>query len=695
MVDCEVHDRRSLRPLFDPRSVAVVGASDDPAKWGHHVALSALRGSRRRPIYLVNSRAGQVLGKEAFPHLRALPEAPELVVITVPAASFESVVEDALACGAQAIVGITAGLGERGGLDEERQGRLAARVRQTGAVLVGPNCAGLSDSSADLHLEWESYLPGDMGLVSQSGNLISEIAARGAAAGLGFSRYVSIGNQADLEAADFLYDFASHAPTKVVACYVEDFKLGRRFVDAARRCAASGKPVIVLTAGLTAAGGRTALSHTGALVTDLSVVRAACRAAGAHMARTPGELVDLAQLWSHTSRPTGRRVAVFGDGGGACAIAADMLVTAGLEVAPFGERLRRRIESELLVATDNPVDLAGAGERDLGVYDRVLGHLLESPEVDVVLLTGYFGGYSAFGDELRAREVLVARRLAERAGQSGKPFVTHSIFPDSPVATELRSGGVSVYERIEMASRAIASLSEADPSSRAGGETPAPAITSSGAAYFAARELVERAGIPLTRAREAASRNDALSAATEIGYPVALKALALLHKSDAGGIALGLQDEQQLGDAFDEMSGRFSSAGFSVEEMALTSNGLELIVGVKSDRRFGPVVMVGAGGIYAEIFRQIEVALAPARFEELQAILLRLPIAGLLTGARGRPPLDIDAAARAAASLSEFVAPRTEIAELEVNPLLVLPSGVVALDARVIMASGVTGEPPQ
>src|SRR3954447_9097727 len=296
---------RDLQPLFAPSSVAVLGASNDPAKWGNWLARGALQGAHRRPVYLVNRKGGEVLGVEAYASVEELPEAPELVVIAVPAAGFEEAVDSALAKGARAIVGITAGLGEGGGEAHAREQALVERVRAAGAMLLGPNCLGVFDASSDLGLASNEFPPGSIALISQSGNLALELGILARAADMGFSRFASVGNQADLDLAEIVASFAAHEGTELIAVYAEDFSDGRAFVDAA---AAASTPVILLTVGRSDASIRAAVSHTGALVSDVSVVEAACRSAGAHLVSTPGEMIDLAQALLRARTLAGPRV---------------------------------------------------------------------------------------------------------------------------------------------------------------------------------------------------------------------------------------------------------------------------------------------------------------------------------------------------------------------------------------------------
>jgi len=677
---------RDLEPLFAPRSVAIVGASDDPAKWGNWLGRGALRGEHRRPVYMVNRNGGTILDRPAYASLHDLPDAPELVVIAVPAAAFEQAVDDALAVGARALVGITAGLGELGPEAQARERALVERVRAAGAMLLGPNCLGVFDATSDLGLASNEFPPGSIGLISQSGNLALELGILARAADMGFSRFASVGNQADLDLAELVASFAAHEGTELIAVYAEDFSDGRAFVDAA---AAASTPVILLTVGRSDASIRAAVSHTGALVSDISVVEAACRSAGAHLVSTPGEMIDLAQALLRARPLAGPRVAVIGDGGGHGAIACDVAATAGLELPLLSQELAGRLAASLphTAATRNPVDLAGGGEQDFFSYARVARAVLESGEVDAVLLTGYFGGYSQYSDEFAGQEADVAREVARAAEESGRPLVAQTMYADSPTAAVLRAGSVPVYSSIESAVAVLAALLPRPPapgSPELPAQRPLPELDG----YFGARALLEAAGIEFVAARSVPAGGDVEAAAGELGYPVVVKALGTLHKSDVGGVVVGIAGPDELRAAVADLRRRLDPPGFSVERMAPVHEGLELIVGAGRDPRFGPVAAVGLGGIYTEIFGDVAVGLAPLDVAEAERMLYSLRGAPLMAGARGRPPCDVRAAAEAAVALSRVAASHPGIAEIEINPLLVTPDGAVALDARVIEIDG-------
>jgi acyl-CoA synthetase (NDP forming) len=676
---------RDLTPLFEPQTLAIVGVSADPGKWGYWFARDAALGAHRRRVYLVGRNGGEVHGMPVHRSLAELPEAPELVVLSVPADGLEEAVDESLAAGARALVAIAAGFAELGEEGAARERALVERVRAAGAALVGPNCLGLFDGATELQLASTPLPAGAIGFISQSGNVLLEVGLLLEDFGLGFSRAVSIGNQADLGATELVAALGEHTGTRVIGVYCEDFRDGRAFAEAART---AGKPVVLLTVGRTDAGKRAARSHTGALTSDRDAVEAACRAAGIHLVDTPRELVDVAQALLAPNRPRGSRIAVIGDGGGYGAIASDLLGARGFELPVLSETTQAALREVLppTAATANPVDLAGAGEQDVTSFARSTRALLEADDVDAVLFTAYFGGYSTLSEEMRDREVAVAELLAQATAETEKPLVVHTMYASSPAAWALRAAGVPVYRVIESAVDAIASLvADTSPLPPPLPELPAAGPPLGDTGYAAARDALAAAGVPFGAARTVGSPEEAIAAAAELGYPVVLKALGFLHKSDEGGVALELRDERELAAAFDDLTDRLAPESCSVEEAEDVAAGFELLVGARRDPRFGPLIVVAAGGIHAEALRDVAVALAPVDEAAAEELVRSLASAPLLIGARGRPPLDVGAAARAVAALSRFAAEHPEAAEVEVNPLLLRREGAVGLDARIVL----------
>lgn len=681
------HD--SLAPLFSPNAVAIIGASDDTRKYGNWIAVQALKG--QRPVYLVNPNRPTVLGHGTVPSVAAVGSPVDLVVIAVPAVGFEAAVDDALAGGARAIVGISAGLGESGEEGRRLQDRITAKVRDGGARLLGPNCLGVLDHGSGLTLTSNEFPVGNIGVISQSGNIALELATLLVDHELGVSRFASLGNQADLEAADLIDAYVDHEGTRAIAIYCEDFRNGRRFARAAQRAADAGKPVVLLTVGSTDASVRNAKSHTGALVSSGTVVAAACRAAGIEQVASPAQMAHLLQALVRSRIPRGPRVAVFADGGGQASVASDCAEAAGLDVVEFSAPLQQAVAAELplTAAVINPIDVAGGGEQDIMCFPRVLSRLLAAGDVDSTLVSGYFGGYGSYGPQLAALEVEAAVAMAAETARRAGSVVVQTMNWQSPAASALRAGGMPVYRGIEEASWALGRLvrRHAEPATGVPDlPIPAPPVTKSG--YYESRRLLTAAGVPFVPAQEVVTRSELLLAAADLKFPLALKALGDEHKSDRGGVILGIKDLESLAVAWDDVQVRLNPPSCSLEEMADLTHSVELLVGVRQDPRFGPIVLVGLGGVFAEILRDAKCALGPVTHEDARELLLSLRGAALLTGARGRPAVDLDAVADVVVCLSVLAAEHPEISEIECNPVAATPSGAVALDARIVLDPG-------
>jgi acetate---CoA ligase (ADP-forming) len=682
---------RDLTPLFDPRSVAVVGASSDTSKWGGDVSARLLRAELRRPVYFVNGKGGEVLGRPAYASLRDLPEAPELVILAMSAKLLEGVVDDCIALGVGAVVCVTAMLGEMGPQGKVRELAAARRLREAGSLLLGPNCMGVADTATGLEaVAYVEVQTGTIGLISQSGGFGEELNERLKESHLGFSRFVAVGNQADVGVADVLRSFVAHRPTRAVVVYAEELRDGRDFVQAAAALVASGTPVVLVAPGRCEASSRVARTHTGSLTSDAVTVDAACRAAGVLRANTQREAVELLVALLTGKRPRGRRVAVISDGGGTSAIVADLCAIAGLAVPQLRDTTQTQLREALAVnaGCSNPIDFAAA-TYDPEAYERAVDIVLAADEADAILASGVIGFW---GDrfpeqtEMVAKEAASLARMADKVSAGRVPLLAST--PQQCAAVDdLRRRGLPVYRDVESSVNVLARLTEAA-ERPASGLLPLPAaaapVTSEG--YWEARRVLAAAELPLVPARPLQTDEEALQAAAELGYPVALKAAALLHKSDAGGVELGLADAASLSAALARFRQRFGGASpFALEAMAPLAEGVELIIGCRWDARFGPLLLVGMGGVLTELFGDVRAALAPVSEASAARLIRELRGAALLSGVRGRPPLDIDAAAQAAAALSRFAAAHPEIESAEINPLLVLPQGALGLDARLVL----------
>lgn len=668
----------SLQPFRDPRSVAVVGASDDRSKWGYWLARGALRGQRRRSVYLINASTTWVQGEAAFPTLSGLPDVPELVVLSVPPKSVPEVVDQGLALGVKAFLGITAGV--------SNENRLGEKIRSAGARIIGPNSLGLFDAVNDLHLAWGEFTAGPLAIVSQSGQLGSEIAKLGARDGLGISRFISVGNQLDVTATELLADLCDDPQTRIVALYLESFAGGADLVRTLTALNDAGKQTLVLTTGASEGSRRLAESHTGSLTSALDVVDAACRASGAIRVTTPTELISTARLLSTAQQVHGTRTAIVSDSGGQGGIAADLAAAQGLSTPIFSQTLQSLLARALPVgaAISNPVDLAGSGEKDLFTYADITGLIIESSEADAVVLSGYFGCYGEDNPSSEVAELAVVDRLVHHVRESSIPVVVHSMSVGSVAVERMRQHGIPTYSNIESAMNAIAHASHA---AKWPGRTVAAGTVDSTEieeGYWAARSVLSQLGIDLPRGVRISCKDDIAIATQGLAFPVVLKAGWLQHKSEHGGVKLGIASISALEEEYDSMHSRLGDGEYVVEEQDIRPDSVEVLVGGRVDRDFGPLIVVGAGGVETELRRDIAVELAPVDHSTAVEMIDRLECLPLLEGWRGKPRTDIDALLNVVVSVSETIATRANLSEIEVNPIRVSPQGALAVDALLI-----------
>lgn len=667
-------DARTVSAVFgNPASVAVVGASGDPAKWGHWLARGAQIGESRRPVYFVNRSGTEVLGYPSYPTLSELPEVPELVAIAVPGHLVAGVIREALKLGSRAFVVVAASM--------EEEAETAALLREYGARMIGPNSLGIYSAEGELQLMWGSMRPGSLAIVSQSGQLGSEIAAIGDRSGVGVSRFVSLGNQTDMGAAEIVRSIIGDGPTRTIGVYVEDFSDAENLFAAIREATEAGIGVILLTTGASDASRELAQSHTGAMTSSMDLVDAACRAAGALRVRTPAELVQIASYLHRRDAPAGPRIAVISDSGGQGGIAADEAARLGLELPELSPELRTRLEARLTPAASsrNPIDLAGSGEASLSVYAELPRLLAESGEVDAVVVSGYFGSYGHDMAPLADQENAVADRLAE---VTAVPVVVHAMAPGSAVSQRLREAGVSVTGRIEDALLALSASQKLRPI--------APGTASAGAPLPAASQIEIRAalasaGIPFPELRIVRDAEQAAAAATELGGTVVLKAAWLAHKTEAGGVALGLQGPSEAEAAFRAMHARIGDGDYTIEAQDTREHLAEFIVSARRDPAFGTVVSVGAGGTETEIWGDITLDIAPVSREGARDMIARLRSSRLLDPWRGRPALHAESLARIVADLGAALAASREISEIELNPVRVGVDGALAVDCLAVL----------
>lgn len=675
-VDTSRRDR--IARAFDPASVVIVGASAVPGKWGYRAAAEVLAGRGHRSVHLVNARGGEVMGHPLLRSVEDLPEVPDLAVITVPLPMVGSAIDDLLALGVRTFLCITSGFGEESVNGAMLEAAIVSRVRAAGAVLIGPNCMGILDSSVPFRcMPWTEIPPGPVSFISQSGGLIMDLALRLRDHGTGMARAVSIGNATDVTATDLLDLCARHEATRAIAVYCEAVPDGRDFARAILSCVEAGKPVVVMTPDDSPGAARASRAHTNSLVTRRRAVRAAVEEAGGHYAETARDLAEtlVTLLTPHrrTRRDT-RRLAVISDTGGPVVLLTGAAERAGLSVPPFPPDLQARVRalSSPRAQPQNPVDLVD--NLTVETAADVLDAALASDEVDGALMNLHVFVHETPEDEAR-----VGRRLAEAAARSGKPVTISARDPAAPGPRAAASAGLPVFRDAEGAARAMAML--LSPRTTPGIPALPPPMPPT---EQCARDLLRDAGIAFPPSTKVANSASALAAAHRIGWPVALKVIGLTDKSDLGGVLLDVRDDQAVLEGFDGLMRIPGATGVLVEAMAGTAGVVELIARVTWDGSLGPVLTVGIGGVLADVLDDVVHALAPVDETRVIQMLGQLRGRALLHGPRGQRPIDMTACAAAVVALSRVGAARPDLVTLEVNPFLAGPEGTLALDALLV-----------
>jgi acetyl coenzyme A synthetase (ADP forming)-like protein len=695
-VDLRDHEAvvASLAPIFRPESVAVVGASSREGSIGAAVLRNVVEGGFAGRVYAVNRSGRPVLGLDPFPSAAGLPEPPDLTVVCVPADGVLGAVRDALERGSRAVCVLSAGFAEIGRAGVERQEELLALVRSHGARLLGPNCLGIAVADARLNATFarESFPPGPIGFGSQSGALGLALLEAAAARGLGFSAFVSIGNKADVSSNDLLEYWEADAGTRLVLLYLESFGNPRKFARVARRVARR-KPVLAVKSGRTRAGARAASSHTAALAGSESAVDALFRRAGVTRASSLEELLDVAALYASVPAPLGRRVGVLTNAGGLGILCADACESAGLELPALGAQtqaaLARLLPAEASVA--NPVDMLGSATSES--YEQALPLVLADPGIDAVIVL-FVPAASVEADDVAAAVTAVAER-----DPAGKPVLA-AVVAEGGIPAALRgpAGRVAAFAFPESAARALGRAAERAEWLRrpAGAPLELAGIDRDGAAAVVAtalgrpgdgwlppaevRRLLAAYGIPYVAERLAESVGAAVEAARQLGFPVAVKTAAPgVHKTEVGGVVLDVASD-------DEVRAAVLRLGTPVVVQPMLSGNAELLAGLVQDPVFGPLVAFGPGGRLAELIGEAQFAIAPLTDVDAEELVLGGKSGVLVRGFRGGPSSDAGALAELLARLSRLGEDVPEVAELDLNPVLGLAHGCVAVDARVRVA---------
>ena len=713
----------NLDRILNARSVAVVGASRNPTKRGYQAIKILLDEHYDGRIYPVNPKEQSVLGIKCYSQVSDIPDPVDLALITTPARTIPAILADCGKKGVSGAVVIAGGFREVGEEGRRLEEEMVAEARRRHIRLIGPNTSGMMNLKSNLNLVGMHQVPrGEVALLSQSGNmaltLITEARLQG---NLGFTYYVGVGNEADLRFHEYLAFLGQDQETRAVLMYVEGMKDGRSFLSEAARTT-QVKPVVLLKSGRSDTGRRSAGSHTGALAGGWEVARTAFSQAGVILLTHSDELIPVVETLSCQPPMAGRRLAILADGGGHATIAADLLSDQGVEIPELGGATQEALRAMLpfTASVRNPVDVAGGTDSDPSLFADCARVILEDEGIDGLLMVGLFGGYGIrFAQSLAVGEEEAAHRLGRLARELGKPVVVHSLFaPLKPHALELlRHYRIPVHASLDIACSCVAALArygryrrreqrelnlELEPEKKAKdeGRRLLEQVGREGRDFLLeheARRLLRLHGLPVPPEHLATSPEEAVAAWRELGEgKVVLKVVSpqILHKSEAGGVVLGLESAQAVEDAYREIVERARS--FNPEAQLrgvlvtpqVESGGVEVIVGTKHDDQFGPVIMFGLGGIMVEVMRDVVFRLVPLAAEGAAEMVRQIRGYPLLAGARGRPPLDTAALERLLLVCSEVMEAYPQIAEMDLNPVLVQREGVAVLDARVILGPG-------
>ena len=705
---------RNFDALLRPRGIAVVGASDRPNSVGGVVLRNLLRGGFAGPVMPVNPKHQALAGVLAYPNVKSLPAPADLAVICTPAATVPGLVAELGAAGTRAAVVLSAGLAQlRDATGVSLEQRMLETARPHGLRVLGPNCLGLGVPGIGLNATFANIdaLPGDLAFVSQSGAVCTVALDWASGSQIGFSHFVSLGDSADVDVADLLDWLGADPGTRAILLYLESVGRARKFLSAAR-AAARNKPVIAIKAGRFAEGARAATSHTGALAGVDDVCDAALRRAGIVRVGRIDELFDAAETLARARPLRGDRVAIVSNGGGLGVLAADCVVASGGRLVALAETTRATLDAVLPASWShgNPVDIVGdaPGAR----YAGALGALLDDPGVDVVFVL-HAPTALAHGDDAAHA---VAAVLAEHPHDARVLTSWPGRVSAEPARRILRDAGVASYDTPEDAiaafSRMLAHRRNQEllmemPSSQPVEFAPdvAAARKAIDAALAADRTLLSEPeaklvlaafGVPVVETEIAGDAAEAVAKARRLGFPVALKILSpdVTHKSDVGGVVLDLETPEAVAEAARAMRARLLAhlpnaqpGGFTVQRMVRRPGARELIVGAACDPVFGPFVLFGHGGTAAEVIGDRAVALPPLNASLARELVSRTRVAKLLAGYRDRAPADLDAVCLALVQVAQILVDLPEVVELDVNPLLADEHGVLALDARMRVAS--------
>jgi len=696
-----------LDTFFNPQSVAVVGASRDPEKLGYAVLANLKDAGYPGSLYPVNPKADEILGFKAYPSVLEIPDPVDLAVIVIPYRFVPAALEQCGQKGIPTVVVISAGFREAGLEGLEREMELIEIAHKYKLRIIGPNCLGVIDTDTPLNATFAAGMPpgGPIAFMSQSGALGTAVLDMAMAGRIGFSKFASLGNKADVSEIDLLEAWGDDPASRVILIYVEGLPDGQKFIEVARKVT-RGKPVVAIKSGVTASGSRAVSSHTGSLAGSEAAYKAAFRQAGVIRATSMEELFDYARALAYQPLLKGDRIGIVTNAGGPGILATDALEHAGMGIAHLGPETTEALTGFLpgAASVGNPVDVLGDALADR--YQRAVRLVLDDLNVDglIVIVT----------PQAMTEIEKTAHAVGQMAQEADKP-VLGCFMGEARIEAGVEAlwqYSVPNYPFPERAAAALAAMSAYRRERERPVFEPQPSeicipvvrelfdsVRADGRVSIGdaeAWEVLKCYGFTVPQSRLAETPEEAIEIAEEIGYPVVMKVASpdILHKTDVGGVKLNLGSAEDVRDAFDLIvyrAGRYVPGariwGCQVQQMV--SGGREVLVGMSRDPQFGPLVAFGLGGIYVEALKDVAFRVAPFSRQEANEMIREIRSYRLLEGVRGEPPADREAIVDALLRISQLVTDFPEIVELDINPLMVFEEGrgAMAIDMRLVLAS--------
>ena len=710
----------TLERILKAESVAIVGASKNETKRGYQTIRTLLDEKYEGTIYPVNPGEKSILGLKCYRSVSSIDGPVDVALVATPARSLPAVLEDCGRKGVKGAVVLAGGFGEMGPDGKKLENEMVAVAKKHNIRLIGPNTSGMLNLHDKLNLVGLKNAPkGDIALLTQSGNMaLTLITEAKIKSRKGFSYYVGVGNEADIQFHEYLEFFQHDPDTKAILMYVEGLRNGREFLQQAQKTTLE-KPIVLLKSGRSTTGKKSAGSHTGALAGISEVARAAFKRAGIIVIENSDELFPVAETLSSLPPIKNNRIAILADGGGHATIAADLLTDLAVEIPELSAKTQASLKKILPEAASvpNPVDVAGGTDADPSVFADCADIILKDPNVGGLLIVGLFGGYGIrFAESLSLMEEDAAHRMGKMVKKRHKPIVLHSLYTsEKPHALELlRYYNIPVFDSLDVASKCTGVLAEYGKYLSSYHPQNKFALNWGAKARPAGRKIIETArrdgrkalleneakqlfaahGAPVTKDLLVGTADEAVQIAIKMGQAVVLKIVSpdILHKSDAGGVKINLRTEAEIRKAFGEImesAKKFDASadirGVLVSHMA--AEGVEVIIGTKYDDQFGPVIMYGLGGIMVEILQDVSFRVVPITPTNARQMIEQTRSYPILNGARGKPLLDTKTLRKLLMLCSEIVESYPEILEMDLNPVIVHEEGLSIVDARVILKS--------